>query len=403
MDLNLTLAGASLEELYKIAKVPLPPTPPYRIQGRLLHTGELWEFRQFAGTVGDSDLSGTFIVDRSRSPQFMKANLTSSRLDLADLHGFIGAEKTSTGKVTAAHPDRVLPTTPYNLEKLKAADADVWFRGKRVMTEKLPVDNMSAHLVIKGGVARLAPLDFGVASGKLVSNITLDGSGPVIASRADVRIDSVELGQLMPKLKTAKASVGEMDGRIRLAARGNSIAAMLGTANGETVIAMGEGEFSDLMLRLSNLDVANTLLVLMRGDKTIQMKCGVADLAFENGVMRPRQFVIDTAHTTLLGEGSANFADETLALKLVARAKDASLISLRGPIEVNGTFAHPSPMPDMKRLAARGAAATALGIIMPPLAVLPFVQLGSKQQVQCDSLVQTARQKIGQPVTVAGR
>ena len=287
---------------------------------------------------------------------------------------------------------------------MKAADADIRVRGKRVVTEKLPVDNMNAHLVIKGGVARLAPLDFGVAGGKLVADITLDGTRAVIASRADIRMDSLELGQLMPKLKTAKASVGQMDGRVRLTAHGNSIAAMLGSANGDTVVAMGEGEFSDLMLRLSNLDVAHTLLVLMRGDKNIEMRCGVADLAFENGIMRPRQFVIDTAHTTLFGEGTANFANETLDLRLVAKAKDVSLMSLRGPIEVRGTFAHPSPMPDMKRLAARGVAATALGIVMPPLAVLPFIQLGSKQQVQCDSLVQTARQKIGEPrVAVAAR
>lgn len=404
MDLNLTLAGASLEELYKIAKVPLPPSPPYRIQGRLLHSGKVWELRQFAGTVGESDLSGTFVVDRGPSPQFMKANLTSNRLDLADLHGFIGAEKTPGGKVAVPDPNRVLPTSPYNLEKLKAADADIHFRGKRVVTEKLPVDNMNARLIIKGGIARLAPLDFGVAGGKLISDITLDGRNPVIASRADMRIDSVQLGQLMPKLESAKNSIGEIDGRVRLTARGNSIAAMLGSANGDTVVAMGEGEFSDLMLRLSNLDLANTLLVLMRGDKTIRMRCGVAELAFENGVMRPRQFVIDTAHTTLYGEGSANFADETLDLKLVAKAKDASLMSLRGPIEVRGTFAKPSPMPDMTNLALRGAAAIALGVLMPPLAVLPFVQLGSKQEVHCDPLLQTARQKIEAPrVATVGR
>jgi uncharacterized protein involved in outer membrane biogenesis len=134
------------------------------------------------------------------------------------------------------------------------------------------------------------------------------------------------------------------------------------------------------------------------------MRCGVADLAFENGVMRPRQFLIDTAHTTLVSDGSANFAQETLDLRLVAKPKGASLVSLRGPIQVRGTFAHPSALPDMKRLAARGAAATALGIALPPLAVLPFIQLGNKQQVQCDTLLQTARSKIHDSrITVAAR
>ena len=39
-----------------------------------------------------------------------------------------------------------------------------------------------------------------------------------------------------------------------------------GSANGNTSLVVGEGEVSDLILRLSNLDIANTLMVLMRGD-----------------------------------------------------------------------------------------------------------------------------------------
>jgi uncharacterized protein involved in outer membrane biogenesis len=402
MDLQLTLAGASLDELYKIAGVPLPPTPAYRLSGRLVHTADVWELRQFAGAVGDSDLSGNFLVDRGRAPQLMKADLTSKRLDLADLAGFVGAEKTATGKVATPHSTRVLPDTPYNLEKLKAADADIRFQGKQVITEKLPIDDMSAHLIVKNGVLTLAPLNFGVAGGHLVSDITLDGSASVIASRADIRVQSLQLARLLPQLKIAKASVGEMDGRVRLASRGNSIAAMLGSANGETSLVVGEGEVSDLMLRLSNLDIANTLLVLMRGDRNIPIRCMVADLAWENGVMHPRQFILDTQHTTLLGEGKANFSDETLDLRLVSQPKGKSLVSLRGPINVRGTFGSPSVMPDMKKLTARGAAAVALSVVATPLAaIVPFVQFGKGHDLQCGPLVETARRQIQNPAPIA--
>ena len=57
----------------------------------------------------------------------------TGRLDLADLAGFVGAEKTAPGKVATPQTTRVLPDTPYNLEKLKSADADVRFEGKRVI------------------------------------------------------------------------------------------------------------------------------------------------------------------------------------------------------------------------------------------------------------------------------
>lgn len=397
MDLALTLAGGSLAELYKIIGVPLPATPPYRINGRLVKSQQVWALRQFAGVVGDSDLSGNFMVDRGRAPQFMKADLTSKNLDLADLAGFIGAEKTAPRKVETPQTTRVLPDTPYNLEKLKSADADVRFEGKRVMTEKLPIDDMSAHLLLKNGVLTLAPLNFGVADGKVTSDITLDATKPVIASRADVRVESLQLGKLLPRLKISKASTGEVDGRVKLAGRGNSVAAMLGTASGDTSLVVDEGEVSDLLLRLSNLDLANTLLVLLRGDRNIPIRCMVADLAWNNGIVQPRRFIVDTRHTLLLGEGHANFQDETLDLRLVAKPKGRSLVSLRGPINVRGTFGDPSVMPDLTQLGARGVAAAALSAVAPPLAIVPFVQLGGGQDVQCGPLVQSARRQIASP------
>jgi hypothetical protein len=330
----------------------------------------------------------------------MKADLKSNRLALADLSGFIGAEKTPGGKVTTPNPNRVLPDSPYSLEKLKAADADIRFEGKQILTERLPVRNMSTHMVVKGGVVTLSPLNFGAAGGNLFSDITLDGRGSVIATRADIRVQSLQLEQLLPQLKIAKASVGEIDGRVKLVGRGNSVAAMLGTATGDTTLAIGEGEVSDLMLRLSNLDVANSLLVLMRGDRSIPIRCVVADLAFESGVARPRQFVFDTAHTTLIGEGKANFADETLDLRLVAKPKSPSLLALGGPINVTGTFAQPSVMPDLGRLAARAGGAVALAAVAAPLAALvPFLQTGGRQDVQCGPLMQAAKQSIEQPAT----
>ena len=401
MDMQLTLSGSSLDELYQVIGVPLPPTPPYRISGRLLQKDEQWEFLRFTGAVGDSDLSGDFLIDRARQPQFMKADLKSNRLALADLAGFIGAEKTEEGKVTTPeNPARVLPTTPYSLEKLKAADADIRFEGKQIITEHLPVSNMSTHLVLKGGVLSLAPLDFGVAGGKLVSKITLDGRQSPIASQADIRVQSLQLAQLTPKLKASKASVGEMDGRVRLATRGDSIAAMLGSANGDVALLVGEGEVSDLILRLSNLDLANTLLVLMQGDRNVPIRCMVADLAFENGVMRPRQFVFDTAHTTLVGEGKVDFAQEALGLRLVAKPRGNSLMALRGPINVSGTFAKPSVRPDLKQLTARGAAAVALSVVTPVAGVVPFLQFGRNQDVECGPLIQQARQTIEQPAAM---
>ena len=395
LDLQLSLEGASFADLYPIIGVPLPPTPAYRIRGHLLHRDESWELRKFSGVVGGSDLAGDFLIDRSRRPQFMRADLTSERLDLADLAGFIGAEKAGPGKATTPDPRRVLPDEPYSLEKLKAADADVRFQGKQILTQRLPAQNLSTRLIVAGGVLTLAPLNFGVADGNIVSDITLDGRGTVIASRADVRVRALKLDKLVPAMKLTKAGVGAVDGRIRLAAHGDSVAAMLGTSRGNGVLVIEQGEISDLILRLSNLDLANALPVLLRGDRNVPIRCLVADFSVEDGLLHPREFVLDTAHTTLSAGGTINFKDETLDLRLAATPKRGSLVALRGPVLIKGTFAQPSAAPDLARLAARGGAATALGLFASPFAaIIPFIAPGGAKDVECGPLVEAAQRFI---------
>ena len=61
---RLTLSGGDLADLYLITGITTPNTPPYEVSGDLTRNGDEWRFADFAGTVGDSDLSGDVLVDR---------------------------------------------------------------------------------------------------------------------------------------------------------------------------------------------------------------------------------------------------------------------------------------------------------------------------------------------------
>ncbi|HEV7804046.1 MAG TPA: AsmA family protein, partial [Burkholderiales bacterium] len=63
-QLNFTLEGSDLAQLYPIIGVPIPPTPAYKLAGYLDHKGDVWTFRGFKGKVGQSDVAGDFSVDR---------------------------------------------------------------------------------------------------------------------------------------------------------------------------------------------------------------------------------------------------------------------------------------------------------------------------------------------------
>ncbi len=386
-ELNFKLEGSNLALLYPIAGLPIPPTPAYKLAGYLSHSGDIWTFTRFKGTVGNSDLTGDFSVDSGRVPQFITANLVSHSLDMKDLSGFIGANHSTQSS------DKVLPIGPFNLDKLRAADADVRFRGAKIITEKLPIEEMDAHLFIKKGTLKLAPLKFKIAGGNLITEITMDGRKSHMVTHADITAKGLRLDQLF-SASEVNAGAGTMGGRAKLEASGDSIAKMMGTANGEVALIMDGGTVSEMLLRLSNLDIANSFLVLLGGDKQVPIRCMVANFNAVEGNFKVQDMVLDTAKVNIIGEGNVNFTDESLHLKLVSKAK--SLVSLRGPILVVGTFKKPSVRPDMRKVVARGGIAAGLGVITGGIgALIPLLELGKKKDSNCAALISQAKSDAG--------
>ena len=84
------------------------------------------------------------------------------------------------------------------------ANANVKFRGEHILTEKLPLEKMTATLKVNDGVLTLEPLSFGVAGGNLISKITMDARQPVIKTRANVAVKQVHLDKLMPNFKMSR-------------------------------------------------------------------------------------------------------------------------------------------------------------------------------------------------------
>ncbi len=395
-QVNFTLEGSDLALLYPIIGVPIPPTPAYKLAGFLDHTGQLWTFRGLKGAVGESDLAGDFAVNRAVHPQKITANLVSQKLRLRDLGGFIGADRGTRPSRTPPPGGRVLPTEPFSLEKLQVADVDVQFRGAQIITENLPLEKMNAHLTVDGGVLKLAPLDFGTAGGHLVAQIEMDGRKAPIATHVDLVAKGLYLQQLFPNSKFTADNTGTMGGRVRLVGNGNSIAQLLASANGEAALIMDGGSVGELTLRLANLDVANSMLLLIGGDKQTQINCMVGNFNATAGDFKVENLLLETPKVNITGSGDVNFNDESLHLRLVAKSKGFSLISLRGPIAITGTFNSPVARPEMGGVVKRGGLAVALGTATAGIgALIPLLDVGKKQESNCAALIREVKADVG--------
>jgi uncharacterized protein involved in outer membrane biogenesis len=376
----------------------LPPTPPYALDGRLTRDIDgkrtTWHYDRFSGKVGDSDLAGSASVTTGGARPYLRGDLVSRKLDFDDLAGFVGgAPDTGGGESTnpelaalaaqrAASP-RLLPDTPYNLEKLRAMDADVRLKAARIVAPKLPLDDMDAHLKLEGGLLRLDPLNFGVAGGDIRSTIRMDARESPIRTRADIGARGLNLGKLLPDSKLAQDAIGKIGGDIHLAGAGNSIATMLGTSDGTAIVGMGKGRISNLVMELAGLDIAEALKFLIEGDRQIPIRCAFGDFKVADGLMTANALAFDTTDTIIVGEGTISLKDETLRLRLRPRPKDRSFLVLRSPLIAEGTFKHPRFHPDYARVGLRGAIALVLANIAPPAALLATIELGPGKDADC--------------------
>lgn len=393
-DLQMMLAGRDMADLYPLLGLAIPPTPPYSLDGRFSREGEVWHYRDFDGRIGDSDMHGDASVDTSGERLYLRADLQSRRLDFDDLAGFVGGAP-QAGKGETANAEqareaasgqargRVLPDTPYQLEKLRAMDADVRLRATRINAPSLPLDDMDAHLLLENGLLRLDPLDFGVADGDIRSRIRMDARTSTIRTRADADLAGLNISKLLPTVELAQNAIGKVGGEVTLEGTGNSIAAMLGSSDGAVTVGMGRGRISNLLMEMAGIDLAEIIKFKLGGDQQIPVRCAFADFAVDDGVMTARSLAFDTSDTILIGSGTINLREEKFDVTIRPRPKDRSLLAFRTPLKVDGSFRQPKVHPDLARIGLRGAIALTLGSITPPAALLATIETGPGEDSGC--------------------
>lgn len=395
-DFRLSVEGADMADLFPIFQIPLPETPAYAISGRLVKPAEAWRFEEFKGRMGDSDLAGTLVYTPREKRPFIQADVVSQRLDFDDLAGLIGADPDADGKPAKASgradPGRVLPDTPVDLARLRAADMDVRFRGKRIRYPALPIDSMDMRARLEDGRLTVEPLTFGIARGSANGNLILDGRRDVPRVATNLTLRRLDLKRFFDG-ESAAVTAGTFAGRIDLDGTGRSVAEILGNADGKVVATMAGGRFSRLFVELAGIDVAEAL-PLFGSDNSVEIRCIVADFDAKAGTMRSRTLVFDTSDTLVEGEAAIDLKTEAMNIRALAHPKDPSPFAGRTPITVSGTFANPSVGIDPSGLIARGAAAVALGALLTPLAaILPFVELGLGEDSDCAGMLKQAGKK----------
>lgn len=406
LDVDLKINGANMALLYPLTGILLPETPKFSTEGRVV--GKLAKdnidltYEKFTGKVGSSDIGGTLRYmqkGESGDRPMLRGEVASRYLNFKDLAALVGsdsdADRKKRGATTTQPADKALPVEPFKTDRWNRIDIDVQFSGKKIVrSENLPIDNLFTKIKMANGELTLAPLNFGVAGGKLSSQLKINGRADPAKAEMQMSAQGLKIKQLFPAAESMRASVGELFGEARLTAAGNSPAALLASANGELRALVSDGTVSKFILEAMGLNLGSVVISKLFGDKQVQLNCAAADFKITDGFMDAQTFVVDTKDASIDVNGNVNLAKETMDLKIKPESKGIRIISLRSPLYVAGTFKKPDVGVDKGVLAAKAGAAVVLGAVAAPAAaLLALINPGPGQDSPCGKLLADARKK----------
>jgi AsmA protein len=382
VDLRAEADGDSLEQLHALLGGALPDTKPFRSSGHVVHQGTTWRYEQFSLHVGASDADGTLRVDTSGPHPVVSGDVVFGRLDLADLGATIGTHKTG---------DRALPDSRFNPNRWHSVNADLHLSAREIVRPSgLPIEHFATRLTMRDAVITLDPLEFGIAGGKLSGALKLDGRQDPIRGSAKIKVANVALDRLVPGFDTSQVETGRIDGAVDLSGKGNSVAQLLGNADGSVALLVNGGHVSRLLMEEIGLHLPRIASLKLGGDKRISIRCAAADFKVNDGIMHTETGVFDTTVTRIDAGGDINLRDETLDLTLNPNTKETAVGSLHTPIHVRGTFSKPSVQLEKGPLVAKSAGAVALAIANPLLALVPLMEAGPGRDSDCGRLLTTS-------------
>jgi AsmA family protein len=361
---KLDAEGSALHDDLGALRIELGPLPPYQASAVVEAREEGYRVLGLLARIGDSQIAGEGTM--SLDPPGLRAQLRLPRLHMPDFEGLRREEG----------PGPELLEQPLPVELLRRAGAVLDVRvdtvtGGADLLERLASARFA--LALAGGVLRVSPLTADVSQGQLEAYVTLDANPEPATLNARLAMSGVRLEQVLEPLADepfVEHLGGGVGASAELSAQGGTPRDMLESLGGAMGLAMSGGSMSYVLDRLAALDLAGVARWLAGDDEPIELECMISIFDLREGVARPRLMLLASEDTDIWGEGEVNLLERTIDMELVAEPHDLGIGVLRSPIRIQGELSAPEVRPAPGPLAARGAAAVALGALAAPIAAL---------------------------------
>ena len=388
LKLELMVRGNDLTSFEKLGGPDLPFKGPFNFAGEFVDPApKIYRFPSLKTRWGDNDISGWMELDLSKERPKITAELSSQQIDLRPL--LAEADKVDAAKTQSSEPekqsDKVFPREPFQLDGLKAIDADIKLRNKQVLVPSLSLNDVVLDVLLEKGDLQIKPFTFVIGGGKadIQFDLRLQDTPPTLAL-VHV-IDELDLGPMFDELGYPRSLEGKLNTDIRLTSRGASVAELMAGLNGGIYSAMNAGrmesQYLDLLQKYLGSNVLQLLNPFKSQEQYSRINCFVNQIDINDGLAEVR-LLLDTEQTSILGAGDVNLKTEALDLGIKPTPKKGfgqsgvagvsfSFKELSQPFRLGGTLANPSLVLDPSR-AAFTLGKFAAGLALGPVGIAAF-------------------------------
>lgn len=336
-DATFEASGADLKDLYYLSGARLIDTGSYHLSGHLAWRAYTSSFTDLIVKSGQSDLRGSVSIDSAKGQFNVNGELESQLLRLADL----GPAAAGRDPEAASKP-LLLSTAAPDPTALRRGRGTVQFRAQRVEAGRTAFNAVAAKFANDHGELTIAPLSAQILGGRLSGQMQIDARKEIPAVHLVVRINDMQLAQILGKKAGPPPIDGPLTVTIDLSGRGKSLHDAAAGADGTLQASLPGGMVRDSLAELTGVDLRGLGLLLAKDKKEVAVRCGFANFQAHDGTLTAKDLVLDTAPVLIEGTGSIHLQTETLDLILRGYPKHVRFFQLRAPIVIRGTLKSPS-------------------------------------------------------------
>ncbi len=358
--------------------------PAFDVEGVFAYEPDRVSLQDFAARFADSDLQGDLFVDLSAETPAVTASLHSNQLNVDDVTGLVGGNEHGEPDGVAGSETEsryVLPQQPFDFADLRRANADIDYTAEDVDAAGIPLGSVTANVRLQDGHLLAEPVGVETAHGHATLRIDMRTQQSLLEGLVDIEARGLSLSEMLGGIGIASNSFGIVGGQGKFWVRGDSLASVIGSADGGLMLLMTGGQLDSLLVEVAGLDIGEVALAASGLYNPARIDCAYASLHSTDGILDIEEFVIDTNDTTFFLNGQVDLGEEALDLALFPEAKDPSFPTADSPLAFTGSLKQPEVDLLTGELAARSLGAAALAALAGPVtAVLPFIEPGLQEE-----------------------